>query len=149
MPKRNFTTLEEFKAHLHKEGATLVEFSGSKVPCLLLGQKEFEEIMGRVYGKAVRAEPVLDIFYDGNDVFVDIQIKFADTDFDRNYLLYANGMLEFFEALADSGLIAISPAADTYTNSQSVFMIQLAKREGAEKALEIIRANSRKRPDRS
>ena len=27
MAKRNFRTLEEFKAHIHREGTTLVEFS--------------------------------------------------------------------------------------------------------------------------
>lgn len=149
MPKRNFTTLEEFRANLHQEGATLVEVSGRKVPCLLVSRQAYDELMQRLYGRTVRAEPVLDIFYDGNDVFVDVQIVFSGTDFDRNYLLYANGMLEFFEALADSGLIAIAPDASAHDSSSTVFMIQLPKRDAAEKALEIIRQNSRRKPDRS
>ena len=147
MPKRNFTTLEEFRANLHREGATLVELSGKKVPCLLVSQRDYEDIMQRLYGKTVRAEPILDIFYDGKDVFVDVQITFAGTDFDRNYLLYANDMLEFFEALADSGLFGIAPAKPGYPSDQSVFMIQLPRTEGAEKALEIIKANSKQRSD--
>ena len=142
MPKRNFTSLEEFKANLHREGATLIEFSGSKVPCLLVGQKEYDELIQMTYGKTIRAEPLLDIFYDGHDVFVDIQVRFAGTEFDRNYLLYANRMMEFFEALADSGLLAIAPDAPAYSNSQNLFTIQLAKKDAAEKALEIIRSNS-------
>jgi hypothetical protein len=146
MPKRTFTNLAEFKANLHKEGATLVEFSGTKVPCLLVRHMEYDELMHKVLDKRVRAEPVIDIFYDGRDVFVDVQIKFEGTDFDRNYLLYANGMPEFFEALAESGLIGIAPSENPYVNSQSVFMIQLAKREGAEKALKIIRENSGNTP---
>lgn len=144
MPKRNFTTLDEFKANLHKEGATLVEFSGSKVPCILLSQKTYEEMLQKVYGKKVRADTLLDIFYDGQDVFVDVQIKFAGTDFEENYLLYANDMIEFFEALAESGLISLAPDSSTYTNSQNVFMIQLPKKDAAEKALEIIKSNAKK-----
>ena len=148
MPKRNFTTLEEFKANLHQHGATLVEFSGSKIPCLLVGQKEYDELLQMTYGKTVRAEPLLDIFYDGRDVFVDVQVKFAGTDFDRNYLLYANGMMEFFESLAESGLLAIAPDTPAYSNSQNMFTIQLAKKDAAERALEIIESNSKKEVSR-
>ncbi|HKZ62049.1 MAG TPA: hypothetical protein VJZ68_06520 [Nitrososphaera sp.] len=144
MPKRNFSTLEEFKANLHKEGATLLEFSGSKVPCILLSQKKYEEMLQKVYGKKVRTDALLDIFYDGQDVFVDVQVKCADTDFEENYLLYANDMIEFFEALAESGLISLSPDSSAYTNSQNVFMIQLPKKDAAEKALEIIKSNAKK-----
>lgn len=110
----------------------------------MVSRGDYEEIIGKLYGKTVRAEPTLDIFYDGNDVFVDVEIKFADADFDKNYLLYANGMLEFFEALAESGLIAISPGAHAQADSQSIFMIQLARNVGAERALQIIRENSRR-----
>ena len=145
MPKRNFTKLEEFKANLHKEGATIVEFSGSKVPCILVNQKKYEEMLQRVYSKKVRAEALLDIFYDEQDVFVDVQVKFLDTDFEENYLLYANNMIGFFEALAESGLISLAPDSSAYTNSQNVFMIQLPKKDAAEKALEIIKANAKKR----
>ena len=145
MPKRNFSTLEEFKANLHKEGATIVEFSGSKVPCILVNQKKYEEMLQRVYSKKVRAEALLDIFYDAQDVFVDVQVKFLDTDFEENYLLYANNMIGFFEALAESGLISLAPDSPAYTNSQNVFMIQLPKKDAAEKALEIIKANAKKR----
>lgn len=144
MPKRNFSSIEEFKANLHKEGATLVDFSGSKVPCILVAQKKYEEMLQKVFGKKVRADTLLDIFYDGQDVFVDVQVKFLDTDFEENYLLYANDMIEFFEALAESGLISLTPDSSAYTNSQNVFMIQLPKKEAAEKALEIIKANSKK-----
>jgi len=145
MPKRNFSTLEEFKTNLHKEGVTLIEFSGSKVPCILVNQKKYEEMLQRVFSKKVRAEALLDIFYDKQDVFVDVQVKFVDTDFEANYLLYANNMIEFFEALAESGLISLAPDSSAYTNSQNVFMIQLPRKDAAEKALEIIKANAKQR----
>jgi hypothetical protein len=144
MPKRNFSTLEEFKANLHQEGATLVEFSGGKVPCILIHQKKYDEILNKIYGRQVRADTLLDIFYDGRDVFVDIQIKFIDTNFEENFLLYANDMLEFFEALAESSLIALAPGSSAYSNSQNVFMIQLPKKDAAERALDIIKTNAKK-----
>lgn len=144
MPKRNFTTLAEFQANLHKEGATLVEFSGSKVPCILVSQKKYDEMLQKLFGKKIRTDTLLDIFYDGQDVFVDVQIKFLDTDFEEDYLLYANDMLEFFEGLAESGMMALAPYSPAYTNSQNVFMIQLPKKDAAERALEIIRTNAKK-----
>jgi hypothetical protein len=145
MPKRNFATLEEFKANLHQEGATLVEFSGGKVPCILVSPKKYEEMLGKVYGKRVSADTLLDIFYDGQDVFVDVNVKFAGTDFEENFLLYANDMLEFFDALAESGIVAMGPSENTYANSQNVFMIQLPKKDAAQRALEIIKANAKNR----
>ena len=144
MPKRNFSTLEEFKAHLHTEGATLVEFSGSKVPCILMNSKKYEEVLYHTRERKVRVDTVLDIFYDGQDVFVDVQVKLLGTEFDLNFLLYANDMVEFFEALAESGLISIAPDSQHHLNSQNLFMIQLPKKDAAERALEIIKANLKK-----
>ncbi len=144
MPKRNFSTLEEFKAHLHTEGATLVEFSGSKVPCILMNTKKYEQVLYHVRDRKVRVDTVLDIFYDGQDVFVDVQLKLLGTEFDLNFLLYANDMVEFFNALAESGLISIAPDSQQYISSQNLFMIQLPKKDAAERALEIIKANFNK-----
>jgi hypothetical protein len=145
MTKRNFRTLEEFKAHIHREGATLVELSGTKVPCILMSPKKYEEeVLPSVYNRNVRADTLLDIFYDGRDVFVDVQLKLLDTDVQQNFLLYANDMVEFFEALAESGMISLAPAPQDQTNSQNLFMIQLPKKDAAERALEIIKANLKK-----
>ena len=145
MTKRNFRTLEEFKAHVHREGATLIEFSGTKVPCILMSPKKYEEeVLHSVYNRNIRADTLLDIFYDGRDVFVDVQLKLLDTDFEQNFLLYANDMVGFFEALAESGMISLAPASQDHTNSQNLFMIQLPKKDAAERALEIIQANLKK-----
>jgi hypothetical protein len=145
MPKRNFSTLEEFKSNIHKEGTMLVELSGTKVPCILLSQKNYEELLHKIYDKSIRADTLLDIFYDHQDVFVDVQVKLLDTDFEQNFLLYANDMVEFFEALAESGMISLAPDSSAYTNSQNLFMIQLPKKDAAEHALEIIKANLNKK----
>ncbi len=141
MPKRNFGTLEEFKAHIHTEGATLIEFSGTKVPCILMSPKKYEQLLHNVYDRKVRADTLLDIFYDGKDVFVDVQVKLHETEFEQNFLLYANEMIEFFEALAESGMISLSPDSQNQPGSQNFFMIQLPKRDAAERALEIIKSN--------
>ena len=141
MPKRNFGTLEEFKAHIHTEGATLVEFSGTKVPCILMSPKKYEQLLHNVYDRKVRADTLLDIFYDGKDVFVDVQVKLLETEFEQNFLLYANDMVEFFEALAESGIISLASDSQNQPSSQNFFMIQLPKRDAAERALEIIKSN--------
>src|ERR671914_2063072 len=136
MPKRNFSTLEEFKAHIHKEGISLLDFSGTKVPCILMSPKKYEQVLHNVYGRKVRADTLLDIFYDGQNVFVDIQVKLFETEFEQNFLLYANDMVEFFEALAESGMISLAPASqEQQPNAQNLFMIQLPKKDAAERAL--------------
>ncbi len=144
MPKRNFSTLEEFKAHVHREGASLMEFSGIRVPCILMNSKKYEQVLHNAYDRKVRADTLLDIFYDGQNVFVDIQVKILDTEFEQNFLLYANDMVEFFEALAESGMISLAPDSQEHSGSQNLFMIQLPKKDAAERALEIIKGNLKK-----
>ena len=144
MPKRNFSTLAEFKAHIHREGASLMDFSGIRVPCILMSSKKYEELMHNVYDRKVRADTLLDIFYDGQNVFVDIQVKLLETEFEQNFLLHANDMVEFFEALAESGMISLAPDSQDRSSSQNLFMIQLPKKDAAERALEIIKANLKK-----
>ena len=144
MPKRNFNTLSEFQNNLHKHGVTLLEFGGRRMPCILVGQKEYDEILQNIYQKHVRVDTLLDIFYNGRDVFVDVCIKFIDIGFEKNYLLYANDLLEFFEMFVKSGLMAMAPDSPAYSNSQNVFMIQIPNRDAAEHALEIIKTNIKK-----
>jgi hypothetical protein len=84
----------------------------------------------------------LNIFHDGRHVFVDVQMKFLNTDLQENYLLYANNMIEFFESLSETGLISLAPDPSSISNSSNVFIIQLPKKEQAEKALQIIRKNA-------
>ncbi|MDQ3948601.1 MAG: hypothetical protein M3218_05690, partial [Thermoproteota archaeon] len=68
-----------------------------------------------------------------------------ETEFEQNFLLYANDLVEFFEALAESGMISLAPdSQDYYSNSQNLFVIQLPKKDAAEHALEIIKANMKK-----
>ena len=141
MPKnKDFYTFDELAKRLHKEGATLVDFNGKKIPCIYVDAKRYDEIMTAIYGKKLAVDTLLDIFHDGQDVFVDVRFNFLDVDIRENYLFHANDMLEFFEALSNTGLIALAPGLSG-GNSSNIFMVQLPKREPAENAFEIIKSN--------
>jgi hypothetical protein len=141
MPKnKDFYTFDELAKRLHTEGATLVDFNGEKIPCIHVDAKRYDEIMTAIYGKKLAVDTLLDIFHDGKDVFVDVRFNFLDVGIRENYLFHANDMLEFFEALSNTGLIALAPRLSG-GNSSNIFMVQLPKRELAEHALEIIKSN--------
>jgi hypothetical protein len=141
MPKnKDFYTFDELATRLHKEGATLIDFNGKKVPCIYVTRRRYDEIMTTIYGKKLAVDTLLDIFHDGQDVFVDIRFSFLDVGINENYLLHANSMLEFFEALSNTGLIALAPKLSG-SPSSNVFMVQLPKIEPAENAFQIIKAN--------
>jgi hypothetical protein len=137
---KDFYTFDELAKRLHKEGATLVDFNGKKIPCIYIDAKRYDEIMIAIYGKKLAVDTLLDIFHDGQDVFVDVRFNFLDVGIRENYLFHANDMLEFFEVLSDTGLIALAPSLSG-GNTSNIFMVQLPKREPAENAFEIIKSN--------
>jgi hypothetical protein len=97
--------------------------------------------MRSIYGKKLAVDTLLNVFHDGQDVFVDVKLNFLNMDIEENYLLYANDILEFFESLARTGIIGIASNASYPQNTSNIFMIQLPKKEAAENALRIIKAN--------
>ena len=97
--------------------------------------------MNAIHGKKLAVDTLLNIFHNGYDVFVDVQLKFLNVGINENYLLYANDMLDFFEALSNTGLIALAPNLSFAPSNSNIFMIQLPKKEAAENAFEIIKAN--------
>src|SRR5579864_922083 len=137
---------EEFErllAESHKD-VTLFDYSGTKVPCIILEEKRFENIMNTIAGKPVSVETNLHILQDGlGHVFVDMSLNFSQGNIVEKLLLYANDFLEFFEALAASSLLALSSPRSEYGKS-NVFMIQLPKPERAVNALEIIKKGLKK-----
>ncbi len=140
---RYFNTIDDFLKNLHKEGVALIDFNENKIPCVYVNPRRYNEIMNGIYGKKLAVDTLLNIFHDGRDVFVDIQLKFPNTALDENYLLHANDILEFFEALTHTGLIALAPKFSVTPNDSNVFMIQLPKKEPAENALQIIKAHAK------
>jgi hypothetical protein len=141
--KRKFQTLKDFIENLHKEGTGLLNYDGNNIPCIYVDSKRYENIISSTYGKKLAVDTLLNIFHDGTHVFVDIQMKFLDSNREEYFLVFANEMLEFFEALSKTGLIAIVPQMEYYGN-QNIFVIQIPKIESAEKAFEIIKSNTKK-----
>jgi hypothetical protein len=135
--KNYFHTLEEFKANVHKLGYYLIEYSGVKVPCLLVESSLFETIMKESYGKSNLIDTNLNIFDDGCHVFVNLNVNFLKTNLNFDFLLYANETIDFFESLAASGMLGIAP---NQTSSNNVFFVQLPKKDAAESALHLIRS---------
>jgi len=131
MPKRFFNTLEDFKNNLHRYDTSLIDYDGNPIPCINIDSKRYDEIIKKVAGKKLAVDVLLDLFHDTKHVFVDILMTYLDYDFDENYLLYANEMLQFFEALANTGLIAIAPSTTGTVSEGNLLVIQLPKKDNA------------------
>lgn len=130
--------LEKFLSERHKD-VTLFDFEGKKVPCIILDEKKFDNIMKTIAGKPISVETNLNILQDGlGHVFVKVTLQFSQGDIEEKFLIYANENMDFFEALAETTMLALSSPNSQY-GSSNVFMIQIPKPERAQNALEIIR----------
>lgn len=130
--------LEKFLSERHQD-ITLHDFEGKKVPCIVVDEKKFDNIMKNIAGKPVSVETNLNILQDGlGHVFVKITLQFSHGDIEEKFLIYANENIEFFEALAETTMLTLASPNSQFGNT-NVFMIQLPKPERAQNALEIIR----------
>ena len=134
MPKRFFYTLDDFRKNLHRYDASLIDYNGNPIPCIYINSKRYDEIIRIVAGKKLAVDVLLDLFHDSKHVFVDILMTYLDYGFDENYLFYANQMPQFFEALAKTGLIAISPSNAESVSQGNLLVIQLPRKDSAESA---------------
>lgn len=126
---------------VHKEGITFFDYNNMKIPCIFIKNEIFEEIAKACYGKTLAVDSDLNILHDDRkNVFVEILLRFSATGLEQKVLLYANNNLEFFERLAQSGIIAIvsEPSGQASTN---IFMVQLPRRDTLDNALELIRSH--------
>ncbi|MDE1872924.1 MAG: hypothetical protein KGH99_05550 [Thaumarchaeota archaeon] len=131
------TELEELLTQRHKD-VTLFDFEGKKVPCIIMEEKRFDDIMKAIVGKPVSVETNLNILQDGlGHVFVKMTLHFSQ-EIEEKVLLYANESFDFFEALTETSMLALSSPHSEYGRS-NVFMIQLPKPEKTADALEIIK----------
>jgi hypothetical protein len=121
----------------------IIDFADEKVPCLLVDLIEFENIMKVSQGKTNLIDTNLNIFDDGFHVFVNLNIKFMNSSLEYDFLLYANGSLDFFRLLSLAGVIGIAPSDSSGAN---VFFIQLPRKDQAIKAFDLIVS---KLPERS
>lgn len=132
---------EEMKRLLERvhEGITTFNYNQTNVPCIVLAEKRFDEIMSKVAGKPISVDTNLNILQDGvGHVFVEVILTFSDEDINETILLNANTSVEFFELLAKTSMLALS-SPHSEVGKENVFMIQLPRPEKAVNALEIIK----------
>ena len=139
---------DEMKKLLDKvhQDITSFDYNSSKVPCIILPEHRYLEIMKKVAGKPVSVDTNLNILQDGlGHVFVEVALTFSLGDITEKILLYANTSLDFFESLAKTSMLALSSSSDV--GNENIFMIQLPKPEKAINALEIIKKGLQSKPN--
>lgn len=129
--------LEKLIAQSH-EDVTIFDFEGNEVPCIILEEKKYDEILSKVAGKPLSINTDLNILQDGlGHVFVEIVLTFSEGGIVEKLMINANKHLIFFQSLAKTAMLALSSPKSNY-GKDNVFMIQLPRPEKAEGALEII-----------
>ena len=141
MKFRQFTTLNDLISNVHEQGFGVIEYADNKVPCIYVQQHLYDIIMEKCIGKKYVVDVLLNIFYDGRYVFVDIQLEFIGLGIEENFLISGNNSINFFDALNDSGLLGIIPKNNLHADTSNIFMIQLPKKERISKAVDIIKSN--------
>jgi hypothetical protein len=135
--RKKYSSYDDFYANLHSKGASLIEFNNRKVPCIYVENEQFSKFVNYATSRKMAVDTNLDIYHNGRDVFVQVNMKILDTEVEYSFLFHANEMLSFFEAMLDSALFVLS-AADQPLMSENIFAIQLPKKERLEEAFRII-----------
>ncbi|PJB97597.1 MAG: hypothetical protein CO079_06755 [Nitrosopumilales archaeon CG_4_9_14_0_8_um_filter_34_10] len=130
--------LKKLSEQVH-DNVTTFDFDGKDIPCIILDERKYDEIISKVAGKSLAINTDLNILQDGlGHVFVEIILTFSQDGIVEKLLINANKDLFFFQSLAKTSMLALSSPKSHY-GKDNVFMIQLPKPEKAENALEIIR----------
>ena len=141
--------MEQLLERTHND-IDIFDFDGKNVPRIMLPDRRFDEIMAKIYGKPVSVNTNLNILQDGlGHVFVEVSLDFSYGDIHEEFLIYANEYLEFFESLADTTMLALSPPQHSEVNQDKIFMVQLPKPERAVDALYIIKNGLQKKSTNS
>jgi len=141
-------TSKEMKQMLERthNDIDIFDFNGKNIPRIMLPDRRFDEIMAKIHGKPISVNTNLNILHDGlGHVFVEVSLDFSYGDIHEKFLIYANEFLEFFECLADSTMLALSPPQYSEVHQDKIFMVQLPKPERAINALDIIKNGLRKK----
>ena len=142
MPNEEMETL---LARVYKE-IDIFDFNGKNVPRIILDDRKFDDIMSKIQGKPVSVNTNLNILQDGlGHVLVEIMLDFSYEEIHEEFLVYANESLEFFESLANTTMLALSPPSYSEVNQDKIFMVQLPKPEKAIEAIDIIKNGLRKK----
>ena len=141
--------MEQLLERTHND-IDIFDFNGKNVPRIMLPDRRFDEIMAKIYGKPVSVNTNLNILQDGlGNVFVEVSLDFSYGDIHEEFLIYANEYLKFFESLADTTMLALSPPQHSEVNQDKIFMVQLPKPERAIDALDIIKNGLQKKSTNS
>jgi hypothetical protein len=135
--RKKYSSYNDFYGNLHTSGASIIEFNNGRVPCICVESEVFRKFVSYAVGRKMAVDTNLDIYHNGKDVFVQINMKILDTEFEYSFLFHANEMVVFFKVMLDSALIVLSPN-DPSLVSENIFAIQLPKRERLEEAFQII-----------
>lgn len=129
--------LEKLLQKVHP-GITIFDFDGKPVPCIILEEKKYDELLSKIAGKPTSINTDLNILQDGlGHVFVEVLLTFSQGGIMEKILVNANKDLDFFQSLAKTSMLALSSPKSTY-GKDNVFMIQIPKPEKAHETLEII-----------
>ena len=139
--------MEKLLARVYKE-IDIFDFNGKNVPRIILDDRKFDDIMSKIQGKPVSVNTNLNILQDGlGHVFVEITLDFSYGEIHEEFLVYANESLEFFESLANTTMLALSPPSYSEVNQDKIFMVQLPKQDKAIEAIDIIKNGLSKKMD--
>jgi hypothetical protein len=130
-------SLEDFLANVHKLGFSIIDYNGIKVPCLLIESIQFENIISKSFSKPNLIDTNLNIYDDGQHVFVNLNVNFLHADLEFDFLLFANVSIDFFRFLSTAGMLGIAPHE---AKSSNIFFVQLPKKDQAEIAFELIKS---------
>ena len=141
--------MEQMLERTHND-IDIFDFNGKNIPRIMLPDRRFDEIMAKIHGKPISVNTNLNILHDGlGHVFVEVSLDFSYGDIHEEFLIYANEYLEFFESLADTTMLALSPPQHSEVNQDKIFMVQLPKPERAVDALYIIKNGLQKKSTNS
>ena len=121
------------------EGITTFDFDGREVPCIVLDETRYDQLLSRIAGQPLSVDTDLNILQDGlGHVFVEAVLGFSKGGMVERFLVNAATDLAFFESLAKTTMLALSSPKSRY-GKDNVFMIQLPNPAKAQDALEIIK----------
>ena len=106
--------LEKLIAQSHDD-VTIFDFDGKNIPCIILEEKKYDEILSKVAGKPLSINTDLNILQDGlGHVFVEIVLNFSEGGIIERLVINANKHLIFFQSLAKTSMLALSSPKSHY-----------------------------------
>lgn len=137
MIKKMSDELKRLLEQVH-DGITTFDFDGKEIPCIVIEENKYDEILSKVTGQSLSINTDLNILQDGlGNVFVEIFLTFSKGNIVEKFLVNAKKDVEFFKTLANTSMLALSSPKSQY-GKDNVFVIQLPRPEKAVDALAII-----------